>query len=509
MPLPTPSRVLIDDLPAYSADIRSTFTGTLIFGVGLRDETVRTAGTAHLLEHLVMSRVGKVTIAHNATTADDTISFYAQGPPERVADFLSRVAIAVSTIHEVTEEDVAEQRRIIAAELGDESERHGRGPLLDRFGAQSIGLLDVGAPANRSLTREDALAFADTWLHRGNAALTFTGDIPDGLSVRLPAAHPLPERTVPAVIRHGAWVTNGTIPAAVSLVLQAGSQANLIVATALISRALEEELRTRRHLVYSVESFAAAMRAGERFVCCALDPRPEDAVAAASEALTTIRRMAEAGPTDDQLREELDQWTQAAEEPAVQCDYLDGLATSILRGRRDPADLAPPDPDEVTAESLRDTVSRALPSLFVTFADEAVGYGDEAVTAALGLPPVEGEAAHLAGLSKMQIAKHLLTSGVETFSPRMFRGMRGCELIIDHVRLTSVSPNGLLELRFDQIAMASFSERHQAWVLLALGGDALAIELGDWRRADLAHGLLDERIPREVQFRVDIEQVVS
>ena len=91
MPLPLVSVTDISGIPAYTADIRSAFTGTLTFGVGQRDATARTSGLAHLIEHLVMKRVGKVIVAHNATTADETVSFYAQGNPAAVCDFLTRV----------------------------------------------------------------------------------------------------------------------------------------------------------------------------------------------------------------------------------------------------------------------------------------------------------------------------------------------------------------------------------------------------------------------------------
>ncbi|MGC5222468.1 M16 family metallopeptidase [Micromonospora sp. DT81.3] len=507
MPLPSISHLTIDGIPTYVADIRAIYTGTLTFGVGMRDESARTAGTAHLLEHLVMQRVGKVKVAHNATTADETISFYAQGAPHLVADFLSRVATAIATLHQITDADVAEQRRVITAELGEGDEFVGRGPLLNRFGANSLGLLDIGSPAHRSLTREAALAFADSWLHTGNAVLTFTGDVPPGLALHLPAARSLPDRPTPVILPHRrtGWLVDGPMPLAISMLLGPASNAAVGVAGSLLADALHSELRTAQHKIYSVSPFVGAVTANSRFVAYALDPRPEDAVAAGRGAVQVIRTLAEMGPDEAQLLEELDRWSQGDDDPAAQAEVLDAVAVSVVRGRRDPDDLVPIVTEGLTREDIRRVIAAAVPSLFVTFGAGIVSDRDHGVTEALGIPFSEQPEAYTAGLTKTQLVMHLAKPGVALFSPRMFRGMGGWNLAIDHERATLTVPGEPpFEIRFDDVVLAGYSDTDSFWSLVAAGGDGLSLHLDDWRGRAQLHRLLEERLPSEAQFRIAV-----
>lgn len=505
MVAPPITLVDVDGVPAYTSEIGVPFLGTLIFGVGLRDETAPTAGIAHLLEHLVMARVGKVAIPHNARTDDESISFFAQGSPAAVADFLRRVADAVSSISEVTDADVAEQQRIIAAELGADDERPGRGPLLDRFGASTLGLLDVGTPGHRSLTRAQVIAFADTWLHAGNAALAFRGPIPAELAVALPPARPIPARVTPAVIREGAWVVNGTIPLCVSLVLSdLGSLAAMLAAGSILSEALLEDLRTRQQLIYSVNPFVGVLDRRSRFVSYALDPRPSDAVQSAAAALAVLRRLAAEGPTDEELREEIDRWDQSIDDPEVQSASLEGMAISMLRGRRDRDDLSVEDASSLTAADLRAVFADALSTVFVTLGENTPPMDDDQVNEKLGLPFVEITPPLYSTLSKTDLFKRLMRPGVETFNPRMFRGQKGAQIVIDHDRITWLSSQGMMEIPFDQVALASYSDAHRFWSVLGAGGDMLVMELDQWRGDAKAHALLVERLPEESQIRVDV-----
>jgi hypothetical protein len=45
----------IDGVPALSEDAPGPWRESLVFGVGTRHDTFRTAGVTHLVEHLVMA----------------------------------------------------------------------------------------------------------------------------------------------------------------------------------------------------------------------------------------------------------------------------------------------------------------------------------------------------------------------------------------------------------------------------------------------------------------------
>ncbi|GAA1928185.1 hypothetical protein GCM10009775_20320 [Microbacterium aoyamense] len=505
MTLPAVSSVDVAGVPAFVVHTPDPLAGQLIFGVGLRDETAPTAGTAHLIEHLVMSRVGKVSIPHNARTDDETISFFAQGAPDKVADFLSRVSRAIVSLHEVTDDDVAEQRRIIAAELGEDDELPGRGALLDRFGAQSLGLLDVGTPGHRSITREQALAFADAWLHTGNAVLVFSGDVPDALDISLPPARALPPRTTADVIRGGAWVANGPQTVVVSLVLRgARAEGAIAIAGATIAGALHEDLRTHRQLIYSVAPFDAPLDRDAHFVAFALDARSEDALAAATYALETLRRLAESGISDEQHAQELEDWWNDIAVPASQLETVEAMAISVLRSRRERSDLTINAPADLTRDVVRQVIADAIPTVFVTFGDQVLSASEAEVSEALGLPFVDLPQPLYSTLSKAALMKRLTASGVEVFNAKMFRGMRGAQFVIDHDRIAWVSSKEIMEIPFDDVALAMYSEARRSWAVLGTGGDLLVMERDQWRSGDAAHALLSRRLPAERQIRVHL-----
>jgi hypothetical protein len=84
----------------------------------------------------------------------------------------------------------------------------------------------------------------------------------------------------------------------------------------------------------------------------------------------------------------------------------------------------------------------------------------------------------------------------------MFRGMRGCQFVIDNDRLVCIWPEDAIEIAFADVALASYSETHGFWSVLAMGGDLLIVVLDDWR-GDKLHTLLQTRLPADKQIRVD------
>src|SRR6478672_4181232 len=92
-------------VPSYWLDSVGLSTGTLVFGVGLRDEPATLAGITHLVEHAVLRMVQPVTTPHGGMVKTDAVEFYAAGDAEAVAGFLNAVAMAISTFSAITEED--------------------------------------------------------------------------------------------------------------------------------------------------------------------------------------------------------------------------------------------------------------------------------------------------------------------------------------------------------------------------------------------------------------------
>src|SRR3954468_22205316 len=83
-----------DGVPVLWTDLPVDPTVTLFFGVGHQNMTPATVGITHLVEHLVMRRVGRISTPHNAESGMVSTSFYATGTPARLVDFVRRVCDA-------------------------------------------------------------------------------------------------------------------------------------------------------------------------------------------------------------------------------------------------------------------------------------------------------------------------------------------------------------------------------------------------------------------------------
>src|SRR5690348_13902346 len=102
-------------MPSYSVDRGGIFTGSLIFGVGFRDEPVTLAGITHLVEHAVLRMVQPVTLWHGGSVQMDSVEFYACGEADAVAGYLNAIAAAVSGFTAMREEDLALEKSIMEA----------------------------------------------------------------------------------------------------------------------------------------------------------------------------------------------------------------------------------------------------------------------------------------------------------------------------------------------------------------------------------------------------------
>lgn len=219
-------------IPILSSSVSGPVTGTLFFGVGTRDEPPALVGITHLVEHLFLSAVVPNTVRHNAEVGADTVSFYVSGSPDQVRQFLNR---------------------IVAAELDTYYDRIHVGMLGYRFGADGIGLHQIGAAGTVGLTKAEIVDWAATWLTAANAMLTFTGPVPAGLDVWLPAgAHVERQDRCEQLIVSPALIESENVGVALSLVT-AFTTAPLLAET--LAYELLDRLRHAHGLVYSVDRF--------------------------------------------------------------------------------------------------------------------------------------------------------------------------------------------------------------------------------------------------------------
>jgi hypothetical protein len=438
----SPTVTVIDGVPVVSAPLEPVATANLIFTVGARDATPRTAGIPHLVEHVVMRRVGRVTAPHNAVTDADSIQFFVTGSGAEIVDFLDRVSQAIAWLPSCTEEDVAPERRTIGAELGASGEEVGFGPLVVRYGLVDLGVVDYGQPTYRTLPVREVQEFARRFLHRGNAAVTITGPVPEGLHLPLPDGLRRPARVVPATIRTDlpGWTSSPAAPLVLNMELR-GTPSRTSITIACLEAFLYRSLRTELSLVYSVHAHSFGLDHDLVNLSLALDPDPESTPAALEAAVRGLQAIASAGPDPDDLLHVHDGMASSTEHPAARIQYLTAVAVAEARGRSDELptyDRATAELLEVTVDDVRDTVAEALATLLVSVArrDLPLELPD-----ALGLRTLVADRRFV----PETIGRSFPIGSARSFgllAPRLRRGLRGFRIFVSEHVIAEIAPDG-------------------------------------------------------------------
>ncbi|MFF2318299.1 hypothetical protein ACFVTE_18780 [Arthrobacter sp. NPDC058097] len=306
-------------------------TGTLIFGVGMRDEPPTLAGITHLIEHVLLRLVQPVTVVHGGTVTTDSLQFYALGKPDDVAGFLNAIAAAVSAFQELTDEVIAFEKSVLEAEDPHKFSNVSSGLLTYRYGTSGVGAAHFGAPATSGLITAELIDWACRWLTAGNAALTFTGPVPSALDIRLPAGEPVCHHQGPPLIMAQTLIKSRKQGVAFSLLVPSQD-------AGLLCEALRYELLTRlRHgagIIYSVENFTTAIDNGQSQLDLVLDPVRHNTIPTLKQGVNTLRGLVDAGFSEDAVQSARHAVTaEFGCDDYVPQDYLDQLAIDALLGR--------------------------------------------------------------------------------------------------------------------------------------------------------------------------------
>jgi zinc protease len=166
---------------------------TTRYAVGAADDDPSTAGTAHLVEHLMFQQIlgDQSLMAHlesfatsfNATTTLDATTYTARARPTFLDKLLSMEAVRMGLrCTSISESAFAREREVVV------NETMLRAPLMEVFEAMYVGLYPDGHPYRRArattdtlraITLESACAFADAHYSPKNAVLVVSGPLSD------------------------------------------------------------------------------------------------------------------------------------------------------------------------------------------------------------------------------------------------------------------------------------------------------------------------------------------
>ncbi|WP_307029001.1 hypothetical protein [Arthrobacter globiformis] len=322
------------------------------------------AGITHLVEHAVLRLVQPVTLWHGGTVQMDSVEFYACGDADAVAGYLNAIAAALSGFTAVSEEDLALEKSILEAENPHGFSTVSGGLLTYRFGTNGLGAGHFGSPTLAGVSRAEAIEWAQRWFTAENAAVTFTGPVPDSLDIRLPQGaavtrhQPSPVITAPTLV----WSQKSGVALSFLVPLRNSTFLGEALRYELLAR-----LRHARGIIYSIVILTTQIDDD----CCQLDlildPVAANTAAALQASVAAVRDVAAEGFTEDAVQaahralQALVTW-----DDNVASDYVIQVAVNGLLGRATPTRQALLDAAaSITGPEATATLMTSLESLIV------------------------------------------------------------------------------------------------------------------------------------------------
>ena len=349
-------RTEVDGVPVLWVDGPAPFAGGLLLGVGRRDEGFIDGGLTHLVEHLVMGSLGRSTLEANATVDLSVTEFTATGSPEEVAAFLERVCRALS---DVPVDRLSVEAGVLRAEEGHVAPAVVEALLGERYGPQGAGLAAFREPALGALTPDDVRAWAARYAVCCNAAVWLSGPPPPGL--RLPLPHAPGDGPRPAQHRRTLVVpalTRVALDGVVALGADVDRTPGLGAALRVLGDRLEDDLRHRRGLTYSVAVDQLLVEDDRRFAVVTADVRGGQEAVAARALWGALSRLAEEGPTDAELAHDRAGLAAQLADPRAGLQEARSVAAALVRGTPPrTAEQLRAEADALTAEQVREAAA--------------------------------------------------------------------------------------------------------------------------------------------------------
>ncbi|MFD1151073.1 M16 family metallopeptidase [Saccharothrix hoggarensis] len=322
-------QTVVDGVPVYWAEGPAPMTATLAFGVGTRDESFRTIGVTHLIEHLAMSALPRVHYEHNASVELETTQFFATGKPAQLVEFLDVVCRALA---DLPLDRVEKEAGVLAAEGSQVTHPTAAALLARRFGTSGYGLAPWAGPGYDRIPAEAVAAHARRYFTKGNAVLTLTGPPPEGLRLALPdGERPARVAQEPLPADGPRWSAENVPCPGLSLTGPSAS-APWNIAMLVLQERLTTTARREKGISYDVggERADVSPETTERLIW--LDAREGREAEVAEILWNTAQRLADDGPDQEEVDHELAAFAELIDDPRLVVARLDLRARAELLG---------------------------------------------------------------------------------------------------------------------------------------------------------------------------------
>ena len=275
----------------------------LLFRVGSADESMRSHGVSHLIEHLALPESPISGVDYNGTIEMLTSLCWVRARPEQALDLIAQIA---SSFANPPLAQLPLVRSILRAEAAQRPWSHWYNALSLRYGTVAHGLGAYEEYGVTAATDEQVAEWAVTRFTKSNAILYLTGPPPDGLVLPLPAGErtPLPPpKPIPYIAYPSVCPIDQEGCVVVSLVAEYSPAA--VTAIDIAVRRLRQRLRVESGTTYHVSLVTEALDRDRMHVLITADCLPAEIDRTCGLVIATFDDLASDGPAAEELAEVL------------------------------------------------------------------------------------------------------------------------------------------------------------------------------------------------------------
>ncbi|MEV8329020.1 hypothetical protein [Kitasatospora sp. NPDC056731] len=349
---------VIDGVPVLWAEAPGPLEAALVFGCGARDESFRTLGVTHLVEHLAMGTLPRLHHEHNASVGLTATEFTCSGRPEQVVEFLDLVCRALNAL---PLDRIEREAGVLAAEGGRAADPVTGELLSHRYGVQGVGLAAYLGPGPDRIPVEAVRETVARHFHAGNAVLVLTGPPPAGLRLPLPAGErPQRDATQPVLHPGASWYQENVPSPGLALHGDLDDDA-LFLAVEVLSNRLRETVRHQHGLSYDIGRDTVFVGPGQGERTLVLDAREGQEQRVAELLWAETVQLARDGMSEEELAEELAAAREAFQDPrSTPFELREAAAELLFGGEYRDADTRLDSLTRVTPDQAREALAGAL-----------------------------------------------------------------------------------------------------------------------------------------------------
>lgn len=330
----------VSGIPLYMVEAPGPRRALLAFRVGRADEPLAVGGVTHLVEHLALLPFRDQPYHYGGQVEGARTLFWVEGSDAQITEFFSRLCEHLDAL---PLDRLVDEARLLETEAASRKPSAVEALLTIRYGTRGWGAIGYPEYGLRRADPDRVGSWAGQWFTADNAAFGVTGAVPDGLSLPLrKGTRMAPPSPVPISLQTPAWMHERYPGIALGFV--APRTARFSGLMRVLERHGRERLRFTDSLSYQVSTGLLRLSADQMHGVVWADGLAENMSRVWTGLLAVVDELMARGPTDAELREDINGLRQAVEQPAWPLSVLDGQLTGDLLG------TPPPRLEEFVAE---------------------------------------------------------------------------------------------------------------------------------------------------------------